>query len=204
MALVDAEWVEIALVKPPAVLAAKVVAGLVPDVETVFKLLTGIQKKEGQKLTAKSYRAARPRVRIRRQTADGPVTDFVPLIVSDPGVVDQLVARNTDPSFALERKELISKIMTAGREMGRLPFRVFHEVRAYGDRNGKPAGAFPTVARLAEVDPDGRVIGLRPYDPDTPEGEASSEQVVRQIRKLYQKAVEYLLRQGWWRGRHDL
>jgi hypothetical protein len=126
------------------------------------------------------------------------------LFAADGTLVESLPGREPDPSYALQQRELFPILLAGAREMGRLPQRVFREVRRFGERYGTQFGAFRAVARSAEVNADGRVIAIRPHDPAGVRGDSPPAAVVRQIRRHYQTAAEYLIRRRLWQGRCEL
>lgn len=187
------ESIEFAYLNPLAVVAVKVEQGLIPDAESLFKMLYGIQKRTALKLTTLAVRRANPRVRVRRRRGDAAEPqDGRALFVRGGGNLDSLPGRASGPSDRLERREMFPVLLAAAQEMGRLPVRVFREVREFGHRNGTTFGAFKAVAQQAELDETGHVVAIRRYDPDRVSPHAPSARTVRQIRRIYHAAVKYL------------
>lgn len=75
---VDADGIAAAYAGPQAVLAARVAGGRVPDADTFFRLLAGIQARTGQKLRGRAGRRADPRVRSSRRAGGGSRPLFAP------------------------------------------------------------------------------------------------------------------------------
>lgn len=205
MGEVDAEWVEIAYLLPLVIMAAKVTAGKIADVQELFKVLCGVQKRLALKLGERSKRAAQPQVRVRRRAGEGDrPAEIRPLFVAAEGSLDIHPGREPDPSFAMQRRELFPVLMTGARGMGLLPLRVFVEVRAYALRKGTSFGAFQAVSWQAETDASGLVVKIRPFDPNSKTAGKPPANVVRQVRVHYETAVTYLRGRGRWRNNDEL
>lgn len=188
----DAVDIETALLKPLAILVCRLGAGLIPDEQTLWKLLYGIQRQVATDLTTKANRRTNPPIdrRIHRQKSSSQASQF--LFSFAKADLNEKPSSWLSPIEQLEQQEELLALCRELQTMPQLPLAVLREVRRFELERGSSHGAFQAVALLAECSEEGVVIAIRSPDPETPTRLKPAKSVVRQIRKLYHEAVDYL------------
>jgi hypothetical protein len=197
MVNVDADDIGIAYLKPLAVIGIRLEAGKIPNEDTLFKLLKGIQERTSWKLGAAASRRRNPLIdrRVRRST--GQHGEPLYFFTSAKFDFDQRPHDSSSPVEQLEAREQIQALLRELDTLPQLPMAVLREVRRFELEHKTRFGAFQAVALLADLDDEGDVMAIRTPelempDPETPTRLKPAKSIVRQIRNLYQEALEYL------------
>lgn len=188
MQKVDADDIEVAYLKPPAILGLRLEAEKIPNEDTLFKILYGIQRRISLNLGVKASRRANPPLDAR--SCRPGERRF--LFGKDDLGLDDTAASGLGPLEQLEQSEALQALTRELQAMPQLPMAVLREVRRFELEHKTRHGAFAAVALLADCDDDGVVIAVRTPDLDVPTRRKPATSVVRQIRALYEDALDYL------------
>jgi hypothetical protein len=189
MTEIDAEDIELAYMKPLAILAIRLEEGKIKDEDGLFKLLFGIQLRVSWNLSGKAKRRPCPRITGR---LPGTTSNSLRLFSQ---VGDAISEMADDSLTAIERLEEKEELLALYRELKAIPelwLSVLREFRRFELAEKTSYGAFQYVALLAELDTDENVISIRTPDPGEIIQGKPSRRVVRQIQKLYKEALDYL------------
>jgi hypothetical protein len=191
MVTVEARFIEKAYLGPQAVLAAKIAAGEVKSFAELLEKASAVLLMTALHFRVKSHHRTNPCLKpLDSPSANDAVKPAPRKLIVPLESIDQVRDPDPGPEANAEYAELQGEVLRRARECKRLPLQAYRRVREYEFDRGTLYGALRHVARMAVVDSNLRIVKFRRTADGGPE--EPSKAIVRQVRRLFQEALQWV------------